>query len=211
MKPDILLDHTGPSEFSSQMINVKSRLFLLNEYFIHVFLCPHFTFHFTDMFKMHSQCIIFLPSLSLSQFWLSAKSGKNALSFYNLPQQVCIHSHVTCQVSMKPIHNPKSVCVFGGGQGQSWVKLWLHTACHAVGSDQSPIVTVTWSIKCRPNVEGFLEGMGFCQHKQQYAGQNGSFQSAFFILFLAMKIKNKDWSFQSIRKEACLVSQLPIF
>ena len=76
--------------------------------------------HFTDMFKMYC----FLPSLS-SQFQVPAESGKNALSFCNLPKQLCIHSHVTCQVSVKVNPQPWRVFVYGVGVVEGRSGLWL--------------------------------------------------------------------------------------
>ena len=138
---------------------------------------------FTDMLKMHSQCIIFCPLSLLLSVPAVCYASKNALSFCNLPMQVYIPSHVTCQVSMKG--NGQRICFCVGVGREDLGSYGWHTSCHAVGSDQSRMVMVIWSTKWTQAKCGmFLRGYGFQQHNR---GHNVSFQSAFLTIILAWK------------------------
>ena len=140
--------------------------------------CPSFHRNVQNAFTMY----YFLPSLSFFQFQLSA------LSFCNLPNQVCIHSHVICQVSMKASPQPKEcVSVFGVGGGADLGEAVADTQA----TMQWAVTKAPWSHwdnqwnKHRPKVVCLLEGVGFHQQRQKYIGENGSSQSALFIIFLA--------------------------
>ena len=196
------------------MENPRSWLFLWNECFICVFLCPKVPL----ISQICSKCIhnvLFSPlSLSLLSVPDVCYMRPECLSFCHLPMQVCIHSHVTCQVSMKANPQPKEcVCVWGWG-GQIWLKLWRHTGCHVVGSDQSPMLTVCdqWN-QHKPNVECFFEDMFFSSAQAKIYWPEWIFSKCIFHHISGMNIKNKDWALQyiAIRKEAYLVIQLPIF
>ena len=163
---------------------------------------------------MHSQCIIFYPSLSSSQFQLSAKSAKNTLSFCNLPKQVYIHSHVTCQVSMKANPQPtECVCVEGWG-GDIWMKLWLTHRLPC--SRQLPKAHGHSEMTNEMNTGQMWEvswGYGFSPAQAKMFRPEWIFSKYTFHHISDINFMNKDWSLQSIpiRKEAYLVSQLPIF
>ena len=164
--------------------------------------------HSTDMFKMHSHCIIFCPfSPSLSSSCLLSQTSMPC----NLKAD--LHS-LTCNMSdfSESQSTTQRVCLCGVGWGEIWVKLWL---THKLScSDQSPMVTVTWSMKLTQTKCGmFLKGYGLSPAQAKIYRTEWIFSKWIFNHNSDMNIRNKDWSLQSIgiRMETYLVSQLSVF
>ena len=126
MKPEIHLDHIGVSEFSSQMKNPVSKLFLSNKCFLYVFLYPKVPPILQICSKYIHNVLFSALSLSFSKFQQSAKSGKNALSFCNLNTGLhllnCNRSDFN--ESQSTTQRVFFLCV--GGDGLIWVK-WAVT------------------------------------------------------------------------------------
>ena len=99
--------------------------------------------HSTDMFKMHSQCIIFCPlSSSLSSSCLLNQARMPCHFVICQSRSAFTAMNVTFQVSMKASPQPKQcVCVVGGGADLS--EVMADTQAALQWSDQSPMVTLT--------------------------------------------------------------------
>ena len=145
-------NHVRASNFSSQKKTPWNRLLLWIVCFVYVYFCVQKCPLFHRYEKLHSLCISFCSlslSLLLSLSTVYAKWSKTALSLYNLPQQVSIHSHGTIKFQWMTLHKLKRVwfCVWmGGGMGADLGEVMADTQA-AMQWAVTKAYAVTWSMK----------------------------------------------------------------